>query len=153
MSVQWDDLASVIGKPAGREEIDFLGSVAGENPEVSKDPEEYGGGALGTTYWEFRASGIQVGVRRGLIDFIFIFLFEKEGYSRYKGGLPSGIPDSAIRKDVISRLGSPSAEAVSRVDNIFGRVNEWIRYDYPGYSLRIEFSENEVAVFVALMKR
>ncbi|MBI6721979.1 hypothetical protein YA0078_24650, partial [Pseudomonas syringae] len=86
--------------------------------------------------------GIEIGFRSGKLNHIHFLVQPHEGYSAYKEDVLGRIAQAWRVEDVIAELGSPSKEAPGRADMLIGYVQQWLKYEFKTYALRMEFSED-----------
>lgn len=106
---------------------------APEEPEISDDDDG--------TYWTFSRSGFSFFFGEdSRLRAIHIFPEGREGFSGFAEPLPGGFSWRSRKDDVVQQLGPPSKSGGGGKSALYGRVPDWIRYDYPDYSLHTEFS-------------
>jgi len=106
----------------------------------------------GREYFEFRASGISLDVRNGIVSVLHLYAEGYDSYSSFKGTLPSGISFQFSREKIRALLGVPEKSGDSHVDVIAGLVPTWDRYDILSHCVHIEYgSVDQRIVLVTVM--
>jgi len=73
-----------------------------------------------------------------------------EGYHAYTGELPGGVKFGDSKKIVRGKMGTPSKSGGG--NKAVGKVwPYWDRYDYPGYSVFVQYDRKERVDMVTLM--
>ena len=116
----------------------FLREVP-EEPEI----EEHADGR----YWKFLRSGFSFSFGKdSRLRTIHIFPEGRDGFGGFAEPLPGGFSWRSRKDDVVQQLGPPSKSGGGGKSILYARVPDWIRYDYPDYSLHTEFSGPDDAV-------
>lgn len=103
-------------------------------------------------YIEVKNYGFSLYFDTGKLASVFLYSDTKDPeYSTYALGLPLAVSFRQSKLDVVSHLGTPSAEGGGKI-GVFGRVPRWVRYDRGTYSVHIEFAdEPDLVQMVTLM--
>ena len=75
----------------------------------------------------------------GLVTDVFLMSGGKDGYTQFRGALLPGLSFSSSPNDVRAALGEPSCSGDPGVVAGILSYGAWMRYDYPTYSLHVEF--------------
>ncbi|MDU9026233.1 hypothetical protein [Pseudomonas corrugata] len=137
----WSDFVRALGQNESGKIVTDLCRKVGELPDVSETPDNYNDPEGKTRFYKFTKSGIEIGFRSEKLNHIHFFVQPHEGYLVYTGDVLGRIAQAWHVQDVIAELGSPSKEAPGRVDVLIGYVQQWLKYEFKTYALRMEFSE------------
>lgn len=95
-------------------------------------------------YLEAKHSGIAVGIgESGRVEIAFFYGGQREGFARYEGILPLDVRMSWDRSQVQAALGLPSRSGGGEDVPFFGKAAPWDRYDFPSFSLHLEYGPGE----------
>ena len=89
----------------------------------------------------------------GRVSTIFFYSEGMNGYKQFIGMLPEGIEFGDSRSAVHQRLGKPSANGGGKVIQFFGKVPKWDLYDRKGFSLHIQYVDNETSISLVTLMR
>ena len=104
-----------------------------------------------TKFYKFINSGLEFGFRSGKLNHIHFFVQCHEGYSEYTKDVLGRVAQVWSAQDIVNQLGPASTEAPGRVDMLIGYVQQWLKYEFETYDLRMEFSESGRLWKVTLM--
>ncbi len=91
-------------------------------------------------YFKFPANGISIATDEGmLIETIFLYGEERDGFSRYGRKVPHDIRFEWDRQRVRAAMGQPSVSGGGEEIPFYGPAARWDRYDFPRYSLHLEY--------------
>jgi hypothetical protein len=76
----------------------------------------------------------------GEVTTVFLFSQGRDGYAQYAGELGRGLDFSSTAEAARQALGAPSFYRAENSNAILGAHGEILRYDYPTYSLHLQFS-------------
>lgn len=133
-------ILSLIGKPIfGNEMEEFISSM-GYPPEVE---DVFGDGNVDL---QFKKSGIGISLGRGgIVNVVHCMLRARDEYLPFCGQIPHELSADFTTERVKQQLGNPTVSGGGTRDpNIGDILPIWFRYEYPEYSLHIEFGRNEV---------
>jgi len=89
----------------------------------------------------------------GRVSTIFFYSEGMNDYRQFSGELPERLGFGDSRNFVHQRLGQPSANGGGKVIQFFGKAPKWDRYDHEGFSLHIQYLDNETSIsLVSLMR-
>jgi hypothetical protein len=89
----------------------------------------------------------------GRVSTVFFYSIGSNDYRQFVGVLPEGIDFGDSQSSVRQRLGQPSANGGGKVIQFFGKAPKWDRYDREGFSLHIQYVDNETSIsLVSLMR-
>jgi hypothetical protein len=123
---------------------DFIGGLGSPGTEVARE---------GESALDFPESGISmiVGPDRRITAIQF-FSSGRDGFRDFAGVLPLGLRFSQSRPEVRGRLGDPHRTGGGGSSHLYRDVPRWDRYDWPSYSLHLEYAgEGEGISLVTLM--
>lgn len=123
-----DLLGQNVANPAVKRRLDEFPGLAPED-----------GGSEDVSYLRSVKGGLLVKLSaEGEILALFMLSDGKDGCAEYRGELPGKLNFAAEPEDAIRALGPP---ALRRPESTYGghRLGEFLRYDYPAYSLHIQF--------------
>lgn len=105
------------------------------------------------TFYEFYKHGLSLFADiEGRISVIHYHGHAIERYTSYTGQLPSQLTFDMPRPAIIERLGVPTVTGGEHRSTLLGgEIARWIRYDFPGYSLHVEFSNVDTIELLTLM--
>jgi hypothetical protein len=137
----WSDFVRALGQDESGEIVTDLCRKVGELPTISETPDSYNDPEGKTRFYKFIKSGIEIGFRSGKLNHVHFLVQPHEGYSAYTEDVLGRIAQAWRVQDVIAELGSPSKKALGRVDMLIGYVQQWLKYEFKMYALRMEFSK------------
>lgn len=89
----------------------------------------------------------------GRVSTVFFYSGGANDYRQFAGALPEGIGFGDSQSSVHQRLGQPSVNGGGKVIQFFGKAPKWDRYDREGFSLHIQYVDNESSIsLVSLMR-
>ena len=89
----------------------------------------------------------------GRVSTVFFYAGGANDYRQFSGYLPEGIGFGESPSSVHQRLGQPSANGGGKVIQFFGKTPQWDRYDHEGFSLHIQYADNDTSIgLVSLMR-
>lgn len=142
--LNWDGFIKLLGCSRVDSEFAFFINHFNEPPEIEE-------GVLGDRiYYSFFRSGVLFLLEDEIVEQITFYAKPDEGFSDYKGALPVSIITS--EHDSIQILGNPSASGGGKMDGLMGYVDRWIKYEKEGYTLHLQFSQNDNLSRVSIMK-
>ncbi|MEX0447626.1 hypothetical protein [Xenorhabdus sp. SGI246] len=151
--IDWNLFINALGTAESSKEFSELCLVIEEQAQVSQDPLEYNDPVGHTTYYSFFQSGILVGFRQGRLDHIHFYSDNNDGYKNFKGVLISDIQMGWNKEKVLEILGIPLRSGGNYMDMLLGYINDWIKYEYPGYALHFQFNPDGLLCHSTLMQR
>lgn len=104
----------------------------------------------GRDYYSFFYSGVLFLLEDEVVDQIYFYTKQDDGFSVYKGELPVKINSS--EHEAIQILGYPSASGGGKMDTLMGYMARWIKYEKEGYTLHLQFNPSDNLSRVTLMK-
>jgi len=131
------EFATLVGKTEDSDEVRrFLVSV-GEPVRVGDYEDDL-------RYLSFLGHGFDIVLEEGLVTGCHLFnRIDELGWQLYSGVLPHGLAFTDSREAVIQKLGTPARAHAGRDDpRPFVRIKPWVRYEYPSYSLHVEFASD-----------
>ncbi|WP_332856095.1 hypothetical protein [Duganella sp. S19_KUP01_CR8] len=135
------------GSPAFANLLALIGSPA----SVSEDPDDHDDPVGKTRYYSFRANGILMGVRGGVLKYVFFYFENEEGYRPYSGPLCAGVAAGWSRAAIDTALGAPQKSGGGKPDPLMGYIHHWATYGVNGYKVRFEFGKAGHLRMVSLM--
>ncbi|QOQ74332.1 hypothetical protein IMF22_23045 [Pseudomonas poae] len=137
----WSDFVQALGQDEGGPMVKELCLKVGEPPEISETPDSYNDPLGKTRYYKFFKSGMEFGFCSGKLNHIHFFVQGHEGYSACKADVLNRKAQAWNAQDIICELGPADNSAPGRLDMLIGYVQQWFKYDFETYALRLEFSE------------
>jgi len=138
----WSDFIQALGQDENGAIVTGLCKRVGEFPVISESPDDYNDPEGKTRFYKFINSGIEIGFRLKKLSHIHFFVQPHEGYAAYTEDMFGCVAQAWNARNVISELGSPSKEGLGRVDFLIGYVQQWLKYEFGTYALRMEFSKD-----------
>ncbi|MHC8393469.1 hypothetical protein ACYZT8_07360 [Pseudomonas sp. LB3P93] len=147
----WSSFILALGQDENGSIVTELCRMIGESPVVSETPDSYNDPEGKTRFYKFINSGLEFGFRSGKLNHIHFFVQRHEGYSEYRRDVLGRAAQVWSARDIVNQLGPASTEAPGRVDMLIGYVQQWLKYEFETYALRMEFSESGRLWKVTLM--
>lgn len=92
--------------------------------------------------------------RAWLIRAVHLYWKKESGFSPYFGELKPGVTMQANRRGLAAALGAPSSAGGDGSVGQFGIVNRvWERWDYDGYSLRLDYEADSSTIYTGCLQR
>ncbi|MDN4629759.1 hypothetical protein QZH36_04375 [Erwinia sp. BC051422] len=139
----WIKIIDSLGKFEKSSEFIELNDAIGEVPILSEAPAEHNDPVGHTKYYKYVQSGLEIGLRKGVVNHIHFYFDGYEGYACFQGELLSGICSGWNEKSIRHMLGEPSASGGGKSDMLMGYLNRWIKYDKEGYALHLQFDQSD----------
>ena len=87
-------------------------------------------------YMTNKAAGIELRCSpAGIIEVIFLYGADRDGFSEYRGCLEGGVTFASTAADIVAALGPPQFHKPERKTPILGMMGQQLRYDRPSYSI------------------
>jgi hypothetical protein len=94
-------------------------------------------------YFKFKTLGLSLATDEWLtVESVFAYSDGREGFRGHEGELPNAIRLSWSRQRAHDALGKPTRSGGDEEIPMYGLAACWDRYDYPSYSIHIEYHEN-----------
>ncbi|WP_312630132.1 hypothetical protein [Scandinavium sp.] len=149
---EWKKFIDSLGKTESSIEFIKLKESIGETPTVSEDPAEYNDPVGHTKYYKYPRSGLDIGIRNGVVNHVHFYFDGYENYGFFPGELLSGICLGWDEKSVMQILGQPDFSGAGKMDMLLGYLNKWIKYKKEGYALHLQFNKNDALCRATLMR-
>jgi len=131
-----ENLTSLLGRNLNDPALAQIISSLGVEPEITEVDDRY--------YYEFKNKGLELVFDEDLkLRSIHLYPEGRNGYSQYRGDIPNDITFTLSRSEVHQKLGEPSAFGGGKVKPVFGVIPRWDLYEYPTYSLHVEYLPGE----------
>jgi len=140
----WDEFVKFLGRSKFDIKFVNISSDFHELPNIE-------GSVLGDRkYYSFLQSGVLFLLEAEVIEQITFYATKDEGFSEYKGELPLSIDSS--EDEAMQILGHPLDSGGEEIDALMGYIDRWIRYEKEGYTLHLQFNQNDRLSRVTLMR-
>ncbi|MDJ0035757.1 hypothetical protein QM637_07895 [Pantoea allii] len=140
----WDEFVKLLGR--SKSDIKFI-NISSDFHELPNVEESVLGDRK---YYSFLKSGVLFLLEDEVIDQITFYATKDEGFSEYKGELPLSIDSS--EDEAMQILGHPLDSGGGKIDALMGYIDRWIRYEKEGYTLHLQFNQNDSLSRVTLMR-
>ncbi|MDC7869221.1 hypothetical protein TH60_06850 [Pantoea ananatis] len=140
----WDEFVNLLGRSKFDVKFVNISSDFHELPNIEES-------VLGDRkYYSFLQSGVLFLLENEVIDQIIFYATKDEGFSEYKGELPLSIDSS--EDEAMQILGHPLDSGGGKIDPLMCHVDRWIRYENEGYTLHLQFNQNDRLSRITLMR-
>jgi filamentous hemagglutinin len=134
-----EHLIDLLGKPWASAEVQETLSAIGEPPEAARFED--------TTHFNFKGNGLSVLLAQdGTIKAIQYYSKGRDGFHRYPGTLPHGLTMESDAEAVRGALGQATVSGKPIMLPVLGLTRPWDRYDFPRYSVHVEYSADRKAI-------
>ncbi|WP_147417561.1 hypothetical protein [Sphingomonas cavernae] len=138
--ISWPDMLKILSKREESFEFKSFLRSCEETPSISETPVEYNDPQGHTVFYKFLLSGVEIGVRAGVVNHVHFYATSHEGYQPYKGligpyeasGWNEQLATELLRPPVKSGGGKPDA--------LIGYVHRWMKFELDSFFLRFEFA-------------
>lgn len=137
----WTKLINSLGKNESSSEFTDLNLSIGETAQLSEDPSDDTDLVGHTKHYRYIHSGLEIGFRNNLLSHIHFYFDGSEGYEVFDGQLLRGVSSGQSEKLVTEALGEPVASGGGRMDMLLGYMNRWVKYEFKGYALHLQFDK------------
>ncbi|MCJ7926533.1 MAG: hypothetical protein MUW55_11480 [Pantoea vagans] len=142
--LMWDEFIKLLGCTKFYGNFINISTYFNELPKIDE-------GVLGDrSYYSFIQSGILFLLEDKVIDQITFYAKSDEGFSEYVGDLP--LPIDSSEYEAVQMLGHPLVSGGGKMDALMGYIDRWIRYEKEGYTLHLQFNQNDRLSRVTLMR-
>lgn len=119
--------------------VEFIAETE-QDIEIITDKED---GAF-DEYFKFKREGVSIYLEEDTVKSVFFYSSSKESsYTSYKNPLANGIKMGSSLGEVIALCGEPDVKGGDEVDDFFGYIPMWIKYQLAEHSLHMEFDEEQ----------
>ena len=126
------DLCALLGKPIDAPAVKALAAELGHQETKT---------VVDRHYFKFLADGLSLATDEAMtIETIFLYGGDRDGFQRYTRELPHGLHFDSGRQRARAVLGEPSASGGGEEIPLYGPAARWDRFDFPTYSLHLEYS-------------
>ncbi|CCF10792.1 filamentous hemagglutinin family outer membrane protein [Pantoea ananatis LMG 5342] len=140
----WDEFVNLLGRSKFDVKFVNISSDFHELPNIEES-------VLGDRkYYSFLQSGVLFLLEGEVIDQITFYTTKDESFSEYKGELPLSTDSS--EDEAMQILGHPLDSGGGKIDPLMGHIDRWIRYENEGYTLHLQFNQNDRLSRITLMR-